>query len=287
MAGVVEEEDHETADFTASQLIKVMIKLTENEDGPARALPYFPLCKEIGVKAVDGMVRGRILDLRWTDVVKRSNTIGVEDRTNPNSLSVLPLQPSRSQMQSDVLRVRGGGATFDGSGTPKEISSKASQATRESQNIEDDTSIHGTDNGHVRIQEHEREHVQIQEHERGHDLDDHDSVQVRSNTHTRAESAATMINPQEPIFDAEEGEIVPAMSDIGDTPVTGPGDQAYQPRYPQEVVEEDDRFDGFIGPKLLPATPIMRYAMREVVCDYIVEEDTNSEYESLADVSEY
>jgi len=281
---VVEEEDHDTADFTASQLIKVMIKLTENEDGPARALPYFPLCKEIGVKAVDGMVRARILDLRWTEVVKRSNTIGVEDRTNPNSQSILHLHASHSQIQSrtqsaDVLRVRGGGATYDsaiGDMTPKEITPKASQTTRESQDMGDVTLMHESDN----------EHVHIQEHDRHHDRDDRGSTHVRS--HTRAESAATMINPQEAIYDAEEGEIIPALSDAGDTPVTGPGEHRYQPRYHQEeVVEEDDGDDVFVGPKLLPATPIMRFAMRVVVGDYIVEEDTVSEYASLSDVNEY
>ena len=51
-------------------------------------------------------------------------------------------------------------------------------------------------------------------------------------------------------------------------------------------MEEDDGDDGFVGPKLLPATPIMRYAMREVVRDYL-EEDTVSEYASLSDVNEY
>ena len=287
---MTEEEDQDTADFTASQLIKVMVKLTENEDGPARALPYFPLCKEIGVKAVDGMVRARILDLRWTDVVKRSNTIGMEDRTNPNSQSILQIHASHSQIQSrtqsaDVLRIRGGGATYDGSLTPKEISPKASQTTRDSRvsrasrasrDFEDGTLIHVTENGHVQIQEH-----------REPDRDDRAPHQVRSQSHTRAESAATMINPQEAIYDAEEGEIVPALSDAGDTPVTGPGEQRYQQRYAEEVVEEDSGYDGFVGPKLLPATPIMRYAMREVVGDYIVEEDTVSEYASLSGVDEY
>lgn len=293
-----EEEDHDTADFTASQLVKVMIKMAENEDGPARALPYFLLCKEIGVKAVDGMVRGRILDLRWTDVVKRSNTIGVEDRTNPNSQSILQLHPSHSQIQSrtqsaDVLRVRGGGATYDESMTPKEITPKASQTTRDSRDMVDETSIHEAGNDHVHIHEASNDHVHIQEQDRDHDNDhDHDQVDhsppnIRSHTHTRAESADTMINPQEPIYDAEEGEIVPALSDAGDTPVTGPGEQRYQPMYYQEEVEEDDGDDGFVGPKLLPATPIMRYAMREVVRDYIVDEDTVSEYASLSDVNEY
>ena len=297
-AGVVEEDDHETADFTASQLIKVMVKLTENEDGPARALPYFLLCKEIGVKAVDGMVRARILDLRWTDVVKRSNTVGVEDRTNPNSQSILQLHASHSQIHSrtqsaDVLRIRGG-ATYDsaiGDMTPREITPKASQTTRESRDIDDEPSIHITEHGHVHVQEldpeHDRDHDNDHDHtlDRDHDHDGRASPNVRS--HTRAESATTMINPQEPIYDAEEGEIVPPLSEVGDTPVTGPGEQRYhQPRY-QEEVEVLDGDDGFVGPKLLPATPIMRYAMRVVVGDYYVEEDTVSEYASLSDVNEY
>ena len=287
---MVEEEDRDTADFTASQLIKVMIKLTENEDGPARALPYFPLCKEIGVKAVDGMVRGRILDLRWTDVVKRSNTIGMEDR-NPNSQSILQLHPSQSQIQSrnqsaDVLRVRGGGASYKGTITPKVITPKASQTTegsRDSCDIEDTAVAHGTESGHVQIEEQDRD--QEQEQEQG--QDDHVSQYARSRTHTRAESATTMINPQEALYDAEEGEIVPALSDAGDTPVTGPGERRFQAGYHQEVVEEDDGNDDFVGPKLFPATPIMRFAMKVVVGDYIVEDDTVSEYASLSEVSEY
>lgn len=294
-AGVSEEEeDHHTADFTASQLIKVMVKLTENEDGPVRALPYFLLCKEIGVKAVDGMVRGRILDLRWTDVVRRSNTFGMDDRTNPNSQSVLQIHPSQSQIQSqihsrvqsaDVLRMRGGGASYKGTLTPKEITPKPSQTTqdsRESCDIGDATLIHGTENGHVHIEEQDREH---------HDDNDDDDVSQRQHgrdhSHTRVESTTTMINPQEAIYDAEEGEIIPALSDAGDTPVTGPGEHRYQPMFHQEEVEDDYGDDGFVGPKLYPATPIMRYAMKVVVGDYIVEEDTVSEYASLSDVNEY
>ena len=278
---MIDEEDHHTADFTASQLIKVMVKLTENEDGPARALPYFLLCREIGVKAVDGMVRGRVLDLRWTDVVKRSNTVGVEDRTNPNS--ILQLHPSHSQIHSraqsaaDVLRIRGG-APYDsaiGDMTPRELTPKTSQTTRESREVEDETSIHGADPDHIDAQEHDQ------------DQDNRACPPTRD--HTRAESATTMINSHEAIYDAEEGEIVPALSDAGDTPVTGPGERErrYQPRYQEEVVEVEEGNDGFVGPKLLPATPIMRYAMRVVVGDYYVEDDAASEYASLSDVNEY
>ena len=45
-----------------------------------------------------------------------------------------------------------------------------------------------------------------------------------------------------------------------------------------------------VGPKLVPTTPIMRFAMREVVQEYYADDDrTESEYASLsdADVQEY
>ena len=56
------------SDFTALQLLRVMSRLTQPG---VRSLPYFMLCREFGVRAVDGMVRGRILDLRWMDPVTK------------------------------------------------------------------------------------------------------------------------------------------------------------------------------------------------------------------------
>lgn len=50
------------------QLLKVMSRLTQPD---VAFLPYFLLCREIGVRAVDGMVKGRILDLRWTETVTK------------------------------------------------------------------------------------------------------------------------------------------------------------------------------------------------------------------------
>ncbi|KAL1742195.1 hypothetical protein HDZ31DRAFT_66205 [Schizophyllum fasciatum] len=50
--------------FTALQLLRVMSRLRQEH-----ALPYFGLCREYGVAAVDGMVRARVLDIRWTDPV--------------------------------------------------------------------------------------------------------------------------------------------------------------------------------------------------------------------------
>ncbi|KIK68285.1 hypothetical protein GYMLUDRAFT_35665 [Collybiopsis luxurians FD-317 M1] len=54
------------SDFTSTQLLKVMSRITEYG---TTNIPYFALCREFGVHAVDGMVKGRILDLRWTDPV--------------------------------------------------------------------------------------------------------------------------------------------------------------------------------------------------------------------------
>ncbi|KAH9036822.1 hypothetical protein EDB85DRAFT_2132550 [Lactarius pseudohatsudake] len=53
----------------------------------------------------------------------------------------------------------------------------------------------------------------------------------------------------------------------------------------QDLIHAQDEEEIF-GPKVLPATPIMRYAMREVVAEY---EDTRSvsEYASLSDMEEY
>lgn len=48
------------------QLLKIMNRLTQPD---VVHLSYFLLCRELGVRSVDGMIKGRILDLRWTDPV--------------------------------------------------------------------------------------------------------------------------------------------------------------------------------------------------------------------------
>ncbi|CAK5278098.1 unnamed protein product [Mycena citricolor] len=54
------------ADFTAVELLKVINHLVEPT---VQYIPYFPLCRELSVRSVDGMVKGRVLDLRWTECV--------------------------------------------------------------------------------------------------------------------------------------------------------------------------------------------------------------------------
>jgi len=71
-----------SADFTAMQLLRVMSRLTK-ADVPY--LPYFMLCRELGVRAVDGMVKGRVLDLRWSEPVSKDN--GEEEQLPRSSLT--------------------------------------------------------------------------------------------------------------------------------------------------------------------------------------------------------
>jgi hypothetical protein len=56
-----------------------MARLTGRGAGAA-GIPYFPLCRELGVGAVDGMVKGRILELRWTETITREGAERVTPR---------------------------------------------------------------------------------------------------------------------------------------------------------------------------------------------------------------
>ncbi|GAA5831328.1 hypothetical protein JCM5353_008558 [Sporobolomyces roseus] len=62
----VDGNDGNSAEFTVTDLLKVMERLAP---GKEEALSYFALCREMGALAVDGMVRGRILELRWSATV--------------------------------------------------------------------------------------------------------------------------------------------------------------------------------------------------------------------------
>ncbi|KAF8128687.1 hypothetical protein EV363DRAFT_1433071 [Boletus edulis] len=66
--------DDYSADFSAMQLLKVMSKLSQPG---TQHLPYFLLCREIGVRAVDGMIKGKVLNLHWTEPVGKEPDIPV------------------------------------------------------------------------------------------------------------------------------------------------------------------------------------------------------------------
>ncbi|KAJ7704397.1 hypothetical protein B0H17DRAFT_1224407 [Mycena rosella] len=61
-----QDTDAGSAEFDAMALLKVMGRLAQRD---VQYLPYFALCRELGVRAVDGMVKGRVVDLRWTECV--------------------------------------------------------------------------------------------------------------------------------------------------------------------------------------------------------------------------
>jgi hypothetical protein len=161
------------ADFTAMQLLKVMSRLTQS--GEAH-LAYFLMCRELGVRAVDGIVKGRVLDLRWTEIVTKE-VFEVEEPRERVTVPP-PMGPRISVAAIDGLM-------------------------------------------------------------------------------------------------AEEGDMVPVTPVSPDAPQTLAEDMA--PEYSESDV---------VGPKLVATTPIMRYAMREVVREYEDEQST-SEYASLTDVDEY
>lgn len=57
----------ESPSFTSEELLSVMERLTDPA-GKGK-IGYFELCREIGAANVDEMVRGRVLELRWTPTV--------------------------------------------------------------------------------------------------------------------------------------------------------------------------------------------------------------------------
>lgn len=71
--------------FTALQLLNVMYRLTQEK---THAVSYFSLCRTLGMRAVDDMVRGRLLELRWSEPVtpeggaRASSIVSVDDAGN-------------------------------------------------------------------------------------------------------------------------------------------------------------------------------------------------------------
>jgi hypothetical protein len=64
-----------TSSFTADDLLSVMRRIIT----ASHSLSYFDLCHELGADVVDSMVRGRILELRWSAAVTEEAPKGNED----------------------------------------------------------------------------------------------------------------------------------------------------------------------------------------------------------------
>ncbi|KAF9011904.1 hypothetical protein BDQ17DRAFT_1387454 [Cyathus striatus] len=187
-----------TPEFSAMQLLKVMSRLSQPE---TQYIPYFHLCRELGVRAVDGMVKGRVLDLRWTEPVTKE--FGEETARIRSHHSGMPMQQ------------------------------------------------HGAAMGRMSMPMHSP---------------------MRYGVHGGESSGTAVDNMEPPPPPLDDDEMIPVdEQELGRIPL--PEDQY------EDVME-------IVGPKLVPTTPIMRYAMREVVQEY--EDDRSvSEYASLSDVDEY
>lgn len=187
-------------EFTTMQLLKVMSRLG-GEGAPY--LGYFQLCKELGIRAVDGMVKGRVLDLRWTECVE------------------------------------------------------APQAP---------VSAHGHQSNHAAVEYPSAPLLQEE---------DVDSDMVPVGEHELGPRVSSS-------YQATPSQQTPSLQP---TP-----QQRHRPIHlgPTKYEDEDEGVGllEVVGPKLVPMTPIMRYAMREVVSEY-EDEQSVSEYESmLSDVVE-
>ncbi|KAF4607996.1 hypothetical protein EYR40_000337 [Pleurotus pulmonarius] len=182
-----------SAEFTAMHLLKVMSRITQPGN---TSLPYFLLCREIGVREVDGMVKGKVLDLRWTDCVSR------EDRGD---------RRSRAMGAASGIAALGTHAGAESSGT-----------------------------------------------------------------------AVELLPPPPPIIMEDSDGLV----DISEREMPEPRYTAAP--YSEEAygVDGEEEEDFVVGPRLVPITPIMRFAMREVVAEY-EDNQSVSEYASLSDVDEY
>ncbi|KAF8635694.1 hypothetical protein AX15_000319 [Amanita polypyramis BW_CC] len=193
-----------SADFTAMQLLKVMSRLAGRSgrgsqagtvQGPEEApyLPYFLLCREMGVRAVDAMVKGRVLGLRWAEPVTKE---GVETRIRSGISAINP--PG----------YREGNFGGESSGTAVDLG-------------------------------------------------------VAPNT-------VPMAVPAPHVEDVDDEEMIA----IPEHEIGGP------------YYDDEEELLEVVGPKLVPITPIMRYAMKEVVQEY--EDDGSvSEYASVIDPDEY
>lgn len=193
-----------SADFTAMQLLKIMSRLAGRAtrgsqagtvQGPEEApyLPYFLLCREMGVRAVDAMVKGRVLGLRWTEPVTKE---GVETRIRSGVSAISPPGYRVGNFNSDSSRI----AAELGVGS----------------------------------------------------------------------TAASVVVPVHHVEEVDDEEMIAV-----------PEHEIGVPDY-----EEEEEMLEVVGPKLVPITPIMRYAMKEVVQEY--EDDGSvSEYASVIDPDEY
>ncbi|RXW20875.1 hypothetical protein EST38_g4981 [Candolleomyces aberdarensis] len=264
-------------EFSPMQLLKIMSRLTS---GGLNYLPYFHLCRELGARAVDGMIRGKVVDVKWTDGIPGAvdasrrpvsmavNNPGSRVGNDSNygfqaqaeaSSTMMPLHPPSIQQQPQVSMGPLMGLSISGTGTG--ILSGSTTAVDFSNGLRHPYNRH-------RLCPPKRTAVDSMMPM----LEDEIAAQQQTfQNHqyaTPVPEQHTTLQPPPPPFSPPPRHY-------------GPIDIEYQD---DEDLEDEE--DEVIGPKLYPVSPIMWYAMREVIKEY--EDDRSvSEYASLSDVEEY
>ena len=95
--------ESDAAEFKAADFLRVMQHL---QPGAKDSILYFPLCRKLGAQAVDGMIRGRLLELRWTEAITEEGEISREAklaRREAVGPRVLPTTPVVRYAMGEVL----------------------------------------------------------------------------------------------------------------------------------------------------------------------------------------
>ncbi|GAA5984779.1 hypothetical protein JCM10908_003501 [Rhodotorula pacifica] len=95
--------ESDAAEFQAADFLKVMQHL---QPGAEDSILYFPLCRKLGARAVDGMIRGRLLELRWTEAITEEGETSRETRSARREAvgpRVLPTTPVVRYAMGEVL----------------------------------------------------------------------------------------------------------------------------------------------------------------------------------------
>lgn len=324
--------------FTAMQLLKVISRLSLattglSQDGTTTVinpggepyLAYFHLCRELGVRAVDGMVRGGVLDLRWSECVAAGPPMSVppinpslgggmhtRDSTmvgpgpGPVPTPIMPVAHTTST-QTNLARQQ----------SPPSYLAPPDRGRRTPASAFDADSAHAASPAAVVALSVAAGVVDVD------DEDDYDMVpiDVDVDEDTGDDDEVVMARQPNPASIPLPPSVAPSIMfqstthlplpvtapppvpPLRQAPLADPQYPAYQPYqlpanlpsqpqyrdseyYPHGHNPNEDVEGEVVGPKLLPITPIMRYAMREVVQEY--EDDQSvSEYASLSDVDEY
>ncbi|KAK7059143.1 hypothetical protein VNI00_001770 [Paramarasmius palmivorus] len=265
----------EPPEFTAMQLLKVMSRITQTG---VDYIPYFMLCREFGVKAVDGMVKARVLDLRWTEIVKGEEVPQPEDMEIRDSMAI-----------GDGVRLvysPGPGDSRPGS-VPGYMNDPMAGSSATA--VEEMFGVRPPPPMSPPPAESDEELVAISEREA-----------MMESLRRRPSQRDPPPNP---------------YNDYPQRPTRYPARRStYHPQ--SQYNDPYASLMEVVGPKLVPTTPIMRYAMREVVSEYQEDDDDvedvdmdedgairregeggrrrtrtatdgDSEYASLSDVDEY